>query len=70
MPWDFGAGDIIAGIRLAVAIYEFGFVEENAAGKRLLQTKSKFYRDLALYTLRRIELTMFLRKRCALHNFP
>ena len=70
MPWDFGAGDIIAGIRLAVAIYEFGFVEENAAGKRLIEINSKCYGDFALYTLRRIELTMFLRNRCTLHNFP
>lgn len=29
---DFGAGDIVAGVRLALAIYEYGFVEENAAG--------------------------------------
>ena len=31
---DFGAGDIIAGLRLAVVIYEFGFNEENGAGKQ------------------------------------
>jgi hypothetical protein len=32
MAWDFGCGDIFAGIRVALNIYEYGFVEENSAG--------------------------------------
>ena len=29
---DFGASDIVRGIELALTIYQYGFVEENAAG--------------------------------------
>ncbi|KAK3721138.1 hypothetical protein LTR37_003428 [Vermiconidia calcicola] len=34
MAWDFGAGDILAGVRLATVIYDKGFVHENAADVR------------------------------------
>lgn len=33
MAWDFGCGDIVAGIRIALTLYEYGFVEENAPGE-------------------------------------
>ena len=33
MAWDLGCGDIIAGIRIALTLYEYGFVEENAPGE-------------------------------------
>lgn len=32
MAFSFGGSDVLAGIRLAAKIYEYGFVEENAAG--------------------------------------
>ncbi|KAK3721338.1 hypothetical protein LTR37_003214 [Vermiconidia calcicola] len=34
MAWDFGAGDILAGVRLATIIYDKCFVHENAADVR------------------------------------
>lgn len=30
---EFGASDIIRGIELAIKIYQWGFVQENAAGR-------------------------------------
>lgn len=34
MVWDFGAGDVVAGIRLALAVYQVSCVYENRAGER------------------------------------
>lgn len=33
MAFSVGGSDVVAGIRLAIKIYELGFVEENAAGQ-------------------------------------
>lgn len=33
MSFGVGGSDVITGIKLAVKIYELGFVEENAAGQ-------------------------------------
>ncbi|ETN40036.1 uncharacterized protein HMPREF1541_04311 [Cyphellophora europaea CBS 101466] len=47
MAFDCGAGDIIAGIRIALTIYEYGFTEENAADVRY----QEFQNDILNFSL-------------------
>ena len=57
MVWDFGAGDVVAGIRLALAVYQVSCVYENRAGER--QTDSWKGRHELLTTCLRCAISKF-----------
>ena len=42
MSFGVGASDVLAGIKIAVKIYEYGFAEENSAGDITPHPESPF----------------------------